>query len=163
MYLILVEGEMVALVAGKQLAEAWLVSSSSSSSGGCSLDLCLAHLAALFCFAAVNIAHCLFLYVANKHNRERARAAAAAAAVTVFAAQTSNYYTAPAFIQLSHTCTGKRERVGDGGGGVYYRLSLCDGTEQQELYTFIKQPTCHCIYNNYWLRQKQQLTSKLAS
>lgn len=31
---------------------------------------------------------------------------------------------------------------------VYYHLSLCDGTEQQELYTLINQPTCQCIYNN---------------
>lgn len=133
--LILAEGEMVALVAGKQLAEAWLVSGSSS--GGCSLDLCLAHLAALFCFAAVNI-RALFVpfTLRTNTNGARARAEAAAAAVTVFAAQTSNYYTAPAFIQLSHTRTGKREREsGVGGGGESIIVCLYVTAQNNKNYT----------------------------
>lgn len=79
---------------------------------------------------------------------------AAAAAVTVFVVQTLNYSTVPTFISLSlhvhthmHTHTDRLTRMHI--RMVYYHLSLCDSTEQQELYTLIKQATCQCIYNHF--------------
>lgn len=114
----------------------------------CIAHLCLVLLSCLFSVFTVrqNKHHrCLFSLGLQTERSLKTAAATAAAAVTVFVVQTSNYYTAPTFIQLllrTHTYTHMLAHT------VYYHLSLCDGTEQQELYTLINQPTCQCIYNN---------------
>lgn len=103
----------------------------------------------ILCFAAVvvNIAAVCSLYVYSKHNR----ACRLLLSLCLWLRRpiitqhqpSSNYYHTHAHAHAHR---------------VYYHLSLCDGTKQQELYTLINQPTCQCIYNNYWHRQNQQLS-----
>lgn len=80
----------------------------------CIVHLCLVLLSCLFSVFTVrqNKHHrCLFSLGLQTERSLQTAAATAAAAVTVFVVQTSNYYTAPTFIQLllhTHTYTHTR-------------------------------------------------------